>query len=181
MAEEKHNYQNKNGFIEWKINRNLMHQFKNANDRQMFHSPQFKTIDGTIWRIRFYPYNKAYISSGECTLCVECVKLSAKKRRIGVNFSFNIMELDWCADYADTFDKDGCARGCVKSLKPEQLNNLGVMTVKCSVEETMDVRDENSYFEWKVLNYGFDKNEARLVSNIYSEKEMKLRQENSET
>eukprot|EP01083_Nonionella_stella_P025031 68951_1 len=105
MAEEKQNCQNKNGFIEWKVNSDLMLQFKNAKHKQRFYSPQFKTVDGGIWRILFYPRGNK--SSSQFSIYVQCVKLSAKKRRIGVNYSFNILELDWCDYNVHIFDNDG--------------------------------------------------------------------------
>eukprot|EP01083_Nonionella_stella_P152873 490486_1 len=62
------------------------------------------------------------------------------------------MELDWCFDCGYTF-KDGETHGFAEAFKVEKLSNADAMTVKCIVEETMDVSDENTYFEWKVSNY----------------------------
>eukprot|EP01083_Nonionella_stella_P152877 490490_1 len=62
------------------------------------------------------------------------------------------MELDWCFDCGYTF-KDGETHGFAEAFKVEKLSNADAMTVKCIVEETMDVSDENTYFEWKVSNH----------------------------
>eukprot|EP01083_Nonionella_stella_P054774 144569_1 len=67
MAEEK---QNKKGFIEWEVDRNLLLQFKNAKHKQVFCSPQF-IIDGTIWRIRFQPHGDK--SPDDCSISLQCV------------------------------------------------------------------------------------------------------------
>eukprot|EP01083_Nonionella_stella_P152876 490489_1 len=61
------------------------------------------------------------------------------------------MELDWCFGCGGTF-KDGTS-GSTEAFKVEKLSNVDAMTVKCIVEETMDVSDENTYFEWKVSNH----------------------------
>eukprot|EP01083_Nonionella_stella_P152874 490487_1 len=61
------------------------------------------------------------------------------------------MELDWCFGCGGTF-KDGTS-GSTEAFKVEKLSNVDAMTVKCIVEETMDVSDENTYFEWKVNNH----------------------------
>eukprot|EP01083_Nonionella_stella_P170894 582636_1 len=161
MAEQKqqtsniHQRQNPTGFIEWKVTGDLLQQFKDAKHKQMFYSPQFTTVDGTIWRIQFCPHG--YESPDYCSIYLECVKLSGNKTQIGVNFSFNVAEVDWVWDTADTFKKDGQANGKSKAFKAERINNLYAMNVKCFVEETMDVSDANTYFEWKVNNYWMQK------------------------
>eukprot|EP01083_Nonionella_stella_P033316 91200_1 len=142
--------QNRNGFIEWRVNANLLQQFKLAKHKQEFLSPQFGTIDGSIWRINFYPRGDQ--SPDECSIFVECVQLNGDKQCIGINFSFNIVELDWCCDGGNTIRSDGHAAGIMNAFKSEQLNHLEVLTIKCCVEETMDVRDANTYFEWKASN-----------------------------
>eukprot|EP01083_Nonionella_stella_P175304 610103_1 len=48
--------------------------------------------------------------------------------------------------------KDGVRRGPTEAFKVEKLSNVDAITVKCFVEETMDVSDGNTYFEWKVSN-----------------------------
>eukprot|EP01083_Nonionella_stella_P225906 802770_1 len=52
MAEEK---QIAAGLMEWQVTEHLLQQFKDAKHKEAFYSPQFTTIDGTIWRIQFYP------------------------------------------------------------------------------------------------------------------------------
>eukprot|EP01083_Nonionella_stella_P195175 719210_1 len=117
MAEQKHqNFiphekQNTNGVIKWKVTADLLQQFKDAKHKQRFYSPQFPTVDGTIWRIQFYPRGKT--SPDYCSVYLECVKLSGNKTQIGVNVSFNIAEVlvDWGIDSGDTFKSDGQPRG----------------------------------------------------------------------
>eukprot|EP01083_Nonionella_stella_P061460 160174_1 len=107
MAEEK---ENKNGLIEWKMTGNLLSQFKSAKHNESFESPQFKTIDGTTWRIRVYPHGDGddLQLPDHCEIDLQCVQLHHNKQRIGVNFSFNVMELDWIEDRgAYTFKYDG--------------------------------------------------------------------------
>eukprot|EP01083_Nonionella_stella_P161072 527167_1 len=103
MAEQKQN--TKYGSIEWKVTGNLLEQFKNAKNKQKFQSPQFETIDGTIWRIQFHPHG--WQTPDDCSIYLECVKSNASKQRIGVCFSFNIREVEWCYDRGYTFKKDG--------------------------------------------------------------------------
>eukprot|EP01083_Nonionella_stella_P185730 677992_1 len=79
--------ENKNGLIKWRVTGNLLHQFKNAKQKQRFDSPQFQTIDGTTWRIIVYPYGNN--SPDHCFIGLECVQLNHNKQRIGVNISFN--------------------------------------------------------------------------------------------
>eukprot|EP01083_Nonionella_stella_P278234 946117_1 len=102
MAEQK---QNTNGFIEWKVTGDLLQQFKDAKRKQEFYSPQFTTNDGNIWRIQFCPHG--YESPDYCSIFLECVKLSGNKTQIGVNYSFNITEVDCGWDCAHTFKYDG--------------------------------------------------------------------------
>eukprot|EP01083_Nonionella_stella_P140119 428996_1 len=104
MAEQKqqnfvpHQKQNTNGVIEWKVTADLLQQFKDAKHKDVFYSPQFTTIDGTIWRIQFY--SRGYESPDYCSIFLECVTLSGNKTQIGVNWSFNISEVDWVSDTA---------------------------------------------------------------------------------
>eukprot|EP01083_Nonionella_stella_P153314 492446_1 len=63
------------------------------------------------------------------------------------------MEVDWVHDSGRTFKNDRQSLGRHKPFKAERINNLYAMNVKCFVEETMDVSDANTYFEWKVNNY----------------------------
>eukprot|EP01083_Nonionella_stella_P176827 619764_1 len=137
-AEEQH----RNELIQWKITGNLL---------QSFHLPSFETIDGTIWRLQFYPHSAA--SPKHCSIYLECVKLSANKQQIGVNYSLSIKELDWVYDSADTFKHDEEAWGPPRPFKAEQLNDLDAIHITCFCEETMDVSECNTYFEWKVNHH----------------------------
>eukprot|EP01083_Nonionella_stella_P207185 752901_1 len=134
--------QHRNGLIQWKITGNLL---------QQFHLPSFETIDGTIWRLQFYPHSAA--SPKYCSIYLQCVKLSANKRQIGVNYSLSIKELDWVYDSADTFKHDGQEWGLTMPFKAEQLNDLLAMNITCFCEETLDVSKYNRYFEWKVNHH----------------------------
>eukprot|EP01083_Nonionella_stella_P281037 956253_1 len=140
-----------NGLIQWKISGNLLQQFKNAASSFEFHLPSFKTIDGTIWRLQFYPHSTT--SPEYCSIYLQCVKLSAKKQQIGMNYSLCIRELDWVYDSADTFKHDGQAWGPPRPFKAEQLNDLDAMNITCFCEETMNVSECNTYFEWKVNHH----------------------------
>eukprot|EP01084_Bolivina_argentea_P041253 76117_1 len=149
---------NENGLIEWRVTGNLLHQFKNAKHKESFESPQFKTIDGTTWRISVYPHGDGDASAHDhCVIDLECVKLNANKPRIGVNYTFNVMEMDWIQDgCGETFICDGDRTGH-NAFEIEQLMNVDSLTIKCFVEETMDVSEENTYFEWKITNYWLNK------------------------
>eukprot|EP01083_Nonionella_stella_P170897 582641_1 len=110
MAEQKqhtfniHQGPNANGVIEWKVTGDLLQQFKDAKHKQMFYSPQFTTRDGTSWRIQFYPRgSRGTVSPDYCDIYLECVKLSGNKTQIGVNYSFNIAEVDWMDESGTTF------------------------------------------------------------------------------
>eukprot|EP01083_Nonionella_stella_P150354 478876_1 len=148
MAEEKRNL---NGLFEWKANGHLVQQFKKSKHKESFESPDFQTIDGTTWRIWFYPHGA--ISPDDCSIYLVCIKLNATKQQIAANFSLKIVELEWVWDYADTFKKNGQSSGQRKAFKSKRINNLEEMTVKCFVEETMDASNANTYFEWKVNNH----------------------------
>eukprot|EP01083_Nonionella_stella_P089641 250186_1 len=145
----------KNGFIAWEISTNLLKQFKNAKHHQEFQSPQFTTIDGTIWRIAFYP--RGYESSDICSIYLQCVKLSATNQPMGVCYSFNITEIDWSFDGGQTFEKDEELWGLGKAFEAEKLNDLQTMSVQCFVEEAMNVDHTNTYFEWKVNQHWMQK------------------------
>eukprot|EP01083_Nonionella_stella_P061462 160177_1 len=150
MAEEK---ENKNGLIEWKMTGNLLSQFKSAKHNESFESPQFKTIDGTTWRIVIYPHGGdgdefSLVPISECVIGLECVQLHHNKQRIGVNISVNVMEVDWIDDhFGYTFKYDGEA-SVWNAFEIKQLKNVDSLTIKCFVEETMDVSEDNTYFEW---------------------------------
>eukprot|EP01083_Nonionella_stella_P267616 904091_1 len=148
MAEEKRNL---NGMFEWKANGHVVEQFKKSKHKEVFKSPDFQTSDGTIWRIHFWPHGNK--SPDDCSIYLVCVKLNVTKQQIGVNLSLNILELDWTWDFATTFKKNGQSRGKGEAFQSKRIHNLGVMTVKCFVEETMDVSNANTYFEWKVNNH----------------------------
>eukprot|EP01083_Nonionella_stella_P098372 276582_1 len=148
MAEEK---QSEFGFIQWEITGNLLQQFKDAEHKQAFYSPQFRTISETIWRIIFYP--RGDTSPEDCSIYLECVKLNDKKQRIGVNYSLDIMELDWTWRMGSTFSNHNRTWGRSKVFKPERLDSLGIINIKCFAQETMDVSHGETYFEWKVDNH----------------------------
>eukprot|EP01083_Nonionella_stella_P158832 517384_1 len=63
------------------------------------------------------------------------------------------MELDWTIDHAHTFKNNGETWGAPKAFNTKKFNNLDAMNIQCFVEETMEVSDENTYFEWTVSNY----------------------------
>eukprot|EP01083_Nonionella_stella_P280246 953303_1 len=107
--EKQHNARSGQGFFKWKVTGDLLTQFKNAKHKQMFYSPPFKTIDGTIWKTRFHP--RGWKSPEYCNIYLECITLCANKARIGVNYSFNIRELVWSYDGGETFRYDGDAGG----------------------------------------------------------------------
>eukprot|EP01083_Nonionella_stella_P074700 202746_1 len=126
MAEQK-----QNGFIEWKITGNLLEQFKNAKHKQVFKSPQFETIDGSIWKIRFYPHGDT--SPDGCDIFLECVKLNVSKQQMSVCYSFSVTEMDWCYDGSQFFNRDSPTWGPAETFKAETLNNLQRLTIECFV------------------------------------------------
>eukprot|EP01083_Nonionella_stella_P127784 387091_1 len=92
MSEQKQNadtISDTNGFIEWRVEGDLLKKFKSASHDTVFHSPRFKTTDGTIWRIKFYPYGCE--SRKHCDIYLQCMTLNGTKQRIGANYSFNIL------------------------------------------------------------------------------------------
>eukprot|EP01083_Nonionella_stella_P109945 321255_1 len=143
--------QSAQGSIQWKVTGDLLNQFKSAKHKQFFYSEKFKTIDGTNWKIKIYPQSTA--STEGCSIFLQCVTFCVNKTRIGVNYSFNIVEVDWTHDGASTFRREGQSLGKSKAFKSEKLNDLSALTVECVVEETMDVTQKDVYFEWKVSNY----------------------------
>eukprot|EP01083_Nonionella_stella_P136095 413944_1 len=148
--QKQHNALSGQGVFKWEVTGDLLTQFKNAKHKQKFYSPPFKTIDGTIWKIRFYPRGDQ--SPEYCKIYLKCDTLCANKARIGVNYSFNIRELDWSYDMGETFRYDGATSGPPNPFKPQVLNDLSTLTIECAVEETMNVSEGTSYFEWNVTN-----------------------------
>eukprot|EP01083_Nonionella_stella_P147045 463330_1 len=94
--QKQHNALSGQGVFKWEGTGDLLTQFKNAKYEQEFYSPPFKTIDGTIWSIVFHP--RGAFSPEYCDIHLKSVTLCENKARIGVNFSFNIRELDWSYD-----------------------------------------------------------------------------------
>eukprot|EP01083_Nonionella_stella_P170359 579582_1 len=141
------------GTIEWKVTGDLLQQFKNAKHKSEFLSPEFKTIDGSKWRIQFYP--RGYNSPEDCSVYLECVALPSNKASIGVNYSLEVVEVNWTTDGAKT-SKKGSEYGKGKAFKRETLNDLVALTIKGRVEETMDVAHGNPCVEWHVSNHWLD-------------------------
>eukprot|EP01083_Nonionella_stella_P312728 1119598_1 len=164
MREEK---QITTGLMEWQVTGDLLQQFKDANHKEAFYSPQFTTTDGTIWRIQFYPCGTK--SPEDCSIYLECVKLNGAKPHISVNYSFNILELDWVCDSAETFKNDKHKFGKNTAFKAETITNLDALNIKCVVEETMGVGvgDDNLYFEWKVSNHLLQKWKSAPYKKVF--------------
>eukprot|EP01083_Nonionella_stella_P178983 633985_1 len=155
------------GVLQWNITGDLLRQFKNAKHKEEFVSPDFKTEDGTIWRVQFYPRGKT--SSEQCSVFLLCATLSANKARIGVNYSFNIIDDIWINDSAETFIKDGDTWGKNEAFKSAKLDDLSTLHIQCVVEETMDVADGNEFFEWTISNYMLQKwRNAKQKDKFYS-------------
>eukprot|EP01083_Nonionella_stella_P251647 868028_1 len=91
----------RHGIIEWKITGDLLQQCQEAKHKSEFFSPEFKTIDGTKWRIQFYP--RGYKSPDNCSVYLECVALASNKAKIGVNYSLEFVEVSWTKEDAKTF------------------------------------------------------------------------------
>eukprot|EP01083_Nonionella_stella_P233146 821781_1 len=147
-----------NTCFEWQITEHLLRQFKDAKHEKVFDSPQFKTIDGTIWKVQLYPHSKK--SPEFCFIQLMCVELNSQKQNIGVNYSFAVKEMKWCFSTANTFGhKHQCGHqlGHSSAFKRDRLNNLDLMNIKCFVEETMDLSGANTYFEWKINNYWIER------------------------
>eukprot|EP01083_Nonionella_stella_P153213 491935_1 len=133
----------------WRVTGDLLRQFKNAKKNQSFHSGQFKTIDGSSWRILAYPHGDI----PGCNFGVECVQLRANKQPLGVNWWVNIMEVDWYQiSGGDTVKCDGETVRPRRFYRKIRLDYDFTLTIKCVIEETMDVREENTDFEWKITN-----------------------------
>eukprot|EP01083_Nonionella_stella_P114496 338614_1 len=78
------------------------------------------------------------------------------------------MEMDWIKDSEYTFQSDADAMGS-NAFEIEQLANVDSLTIKCFVEETMDVSEDNTYFEWKITNYWLKKwQNAKHEQKFYS-------------
>eukprot|EP01083_Nonionella_stella_P019801 54943_1 len=154
------------GILNWKVTGDLLQEFQGAQHKQEFVSPEFTTTDGTIWRIQFYPRGK---TSEHCSIFLQSLTLAPNKERIGVNYSLNIAEVDWCNDSAETFIKDGDTWGKNEAFLSKKLDNLPVLTIQCVVEETMDVTNGNEYFEWTVGSYSLQKwKNAKHKGKLYS-------------
>eukprot|EP01083_Nonionella_stella_P163981 541405_1 len=57
---------------------------------------------------------RGWVSPVYCSIYLECVNLNASKQRMGVCYSFNISEVEWCYDGGNTFKKGGGAKGLSK-------------------------------------------------------------------
>eukprot|EP01083_Nonionella_stella_P162447 533328_1 len=155
---------NENGLIEWRVTGNQLHQFRNAKPKQCFYSPPFKTIDGTVWRIIVVPNTLIReVSTGTltCRINIQCVKLNVTKQRIGVGISISLSgDADKMMEqrhFGHTFQNgDEIVKG--ESFPTKHLKYiLQSLSIKCFIEETMDVSEHNTYFEWKITNYWLKK------------------------
>eukprot|EP01083_Nonionella_stella_P114489 338584_1 len=72
---------------------------------------------------------------------------------MGVCYSFNIREVDWCYDDGYTFQKSRQTCGYPKAFNANKLSDLESMSIECFVSEAMDVSDDKTYFEWKVNHH----------------------------
>eukprot|EP01084_Bolivina_argentea_P182517 315067_1 len=126
------------GLLKWEVTGDLLEQFKDAEAKKEFVSPDFKTDDGTTWRVQFYPRGK---TSDHCSFFLQSVTLAQNKARIGVNYCLNVLEVDWTNESAETFVKDGDTWGKNDAFKHEKIDDLSTLTIQCVVEETMDLTE----------------------------------------
>eukprot|EP01083_Nonionella_stella_P110818 324586_1 len=149
-----------NSYFEWKVNNHFMQRWKNAKHKQVFISPRFNVI-GAEWDIQIYP--NGHDQRGTAHLQVNC---RSGKAIPNVCHYIGIETLD---HYQIKFDGNTVKKGAPIVLdspfKYHDIRNQSELTICIKLWE----------------KGSFDKNEARLVSNIYSEKVMKLRQENSQS
>eukprot|EP01083_Nonionella_stella_P191259 708064_1 len=154
---------NANTYFEWKVNNHLMQQWKNAKHKKVFHSPQFNAI-GAEWYVGIYP--NGWQTEGTAHLYICCHSTESDEDEIYLCHYISIESLN---HYQIKFDGDavkkGAIRTCDSPFKWNDIQNESELTICIKL--------------WK--KGSFNKKEARVLSNIYSEKEMKLRQENSET
>eukprot|EP01083_Nonionella_stella_P066565 175374_1 len=163
--EQKQSIERNDGCMEWKVIANLLQlcklkHFRNAKPKQPIYSPKFKTIDGSVWRMVFYP--RGDTSRDECSIHLECVELAANKASTGVNYSLDIAEVDWSHNGGHTFRKDGDIQGPSNAFKSAPLNDLSAITIQCVVQETMTATRDTPYFEWTINKHLMQKcKEAR--------------------
>eukprot|EP01083_Nonionella_stella_P110996 325268_1 len=169
--EQKQSIERNDGCMEWKVIANLLQlcklkHFRNAKPKQPIYSPKFKTIDGSVWRMVFYP--RGDTSRDECSIHLECVELAANKASIGVNYSLNIAEVDWSHRGGRTFSNDGDTCVVSKAFKFAKLNDLSAITIQCVVQETMDVTRGNPHFEWTINKHLMQQCQAAQHKELFT-------------
>eukprot|EP01083_Nonionella_stella_P307117 1078325_1 len=71
------------GVIEWKINGDSLHRFKNAKFEDLFLSPRFNAI-GCRWYFRIYP--NGYITEGISYFFLNCTSIESKEKELNVSY-----------------------------------------------------------------------------------------------
>eukprot|EP01084_Bolivina_argentea_P282643 483858_1 len=160
---------NEYGFLEWNIDGESMKQFKSAEKGKQFRSPSFKSLDGTVWRIKFMPNGR----KNYCCIALQLIKLSSNKFKIGVNYFLEVMEVNWKMNDGDTFKKDGKThRGYkIKMVERSKILNLSTLTITAKVQETMDFLNENinQEIKWNINNDLLDRvKKAEFKKVFYS-------------
>eukprot|EP01084_Bolivina_argentea_P006568 12458_1 len=107
--------------IEWVVNDELLQQFKSASNKQEFYSPFFRSNDGTLWRIQFYPNGNTESAKDNCSIFLESVKLASHKKQIGVNYLLEVAEVNWKKESGYKFMKDGATWGATKSFEKSKI------------------------------------------------------------
>eukprot|EP01083_Nonionella_stella_P310259 1101671_1 len=152
-----------NTYYEWKINKHWMHQWKQAKYKKAFYSPKFNAI-GAEWKLGICP--NGWNTKGIADLYILCKAIDSAVKEVNVCHYIEIDALDHSQMYFDgnKMKRDGSVT-CNSPFKWNEIQKLSAITIGIKI--------------WKTAS--IPKNEARLLSNIYSEKMVKLHKEYSKS
>eukprot|EP01083_Nonionella_stella_P182706 658076_1 len=152
-----------NTYFEWKVNNYWMQKWKSAKYQKGFLSPTFNAIGGE-WNIGIYP--NGWTKEGTADLDIRCTSIESDEKEINICHYIEIKALNHCQL---CFDGKRVKKGddvpCNSPFKWNDIKNESQITIGIKI--------------WR--KGSIEKNEARLVSNIYSEKMRKLHNESSQT
>eukprot|EP01083_Nonionella_stella_P075940 206697_1 len=146
-----------NTYFEWKISNYWMQKWKKAKDKDAFFSPAFNTI-GAEWELKIFP--NGWDTNGTGIMYIRCKSIKTDEKEIMFCHYIAIDALNHCQIHFEgkTIENDGGIE-CDAPFKWHDIQNQSAITIVIKLWRTGSI----------------EKNEARLVSNIYSERMTKLK------
>eukprot|EP01083_Nonionella_stella_P241582 843508_1 len=157
FVEETMDLSDENTYFEWKISNYWMQKWKKAKDKDAFFSPAFNTI-GAEWELKIFP--NGWDTNGTGIMYIRCKSIKTDEKEIMFCHYIAIDALNHCQIHFEgkTIENDGGIE-CDAPFKWHDIQNQSAITIVIKLWRTGSI----------------EKNEARLVSNIYSERMTKLK------